>query len=147
MRIVVRVATDTGWLTYPGDVPNGSDQECYVLPKINGESQCRAAYWSRKMGVQIPAGRSLVWHVLDNWLCHDCEVDTVAIGEYYMVNDCLWLSAGMKIGAANGMLCIGCLESRLGRLLNPKDFRPLLLNGAPGRSVRFISRHDNGANC
>jgi hypothetical protein len=35
--------------------------------------------------------------------------------EYYMVHDIVWASAFM--GPYDGMLCIGCLERRLGRPL------------------------------
>jgi hypothetical protein len=75
-----------------------------------------------------------------NWLCRDCGVDTVAIGEYYMVNNDVWLSAGMQIGSAKGMLCIGCLEARLGRKLTPSDFPLWRINEAPSRSERFKAR-------
>jgi len=40
-----------------------------------------------------------------------------------MVNNELWDSV-----AKSGMLCIGCLESRRGRLLTSNDFSPVPLN-------------------
>lgn len=40
--------------------------------------------------------------------------------EVYTVRDAVWAKAGME--ADGGCLCIGCLEVRLGRKLNPKDF-------------------------
>ena len=41
----------------------------------------------------------------------DCRVDTVEIGEYFMINNNeLWAQA---MGDADGILCIGCLERRL----------------------------------
>jgi hypothetical protein len=46
--------------------------------------------------------------------------------EWYMVHDHVWLAAGMpqhdptKYG--DEILCIGCLEVRLGRRLTPHDF-------------------------
>jgi hypothetical protein len=51
--------------------------------------------------------------------CIDCGVCTNCNGEYYMVNDEVWLGANPK---GRGMLCIGCLEDRLGRLLTKDDF-------------------------
>lgn len=57
-------------------------------------------------------------------LCMDCGVDTIP-EEYYMVHDEIWLKA---VPENHGMLCIGCLENRLGRSLNHKDFTPALIN-------------------
>ena len=41
--------------------------------------------------------------------------------EIYTVRDTVWETAGME--PMGGCLCVGCLESRLGRRLEPKDFR------------------------
>jgi hypothetical protein len=52
--------------------------------------------------------------------CDDCGWDTMAskqCWEYYFVYKEIWLEAG---GAR--ILCIGCLEKRLGRELCPEDF-------------------------
>jgi hypothetical protein len=40
--------------------------------------------------------------------------------EIYTVRDAVWKKAGME--PMGGCLCIGCLETRLGRKLRPKDF-------------------------
>jgi hypothetical protein len=53
------------------------------------------------------------------WSCFTCQRDTFAIGEDYYVVDELWYSYGVE-----GMLCIGCLEARLGRQLIAADFKP-----------------------
>lgn len=53
-------------------------------------------------------------------LCKDCNVDVVYIQEWYMVNDSVWKKAGMK--KRGGFLCVGCLEKRIGRKLNKRDF-------------------------
>lgn len=55
--------------------------------------------------------------------CRDCGEDTLsdepeAATEWYMVHDGLWRAAGMR----GGHLCVGCLESRLGRQLSRADF-------------------------
>ena len=55
-----------------------------------------------------------------SFLCLDCGVDTDAIDEYYRVTNELWARANPDRA---GMLCIGCLEKRLGRELTPDDFR------------------------
>jgi hypothetical protein len=53
--------------------------------------------------------------------CLDCSQYTDR--EYYMVHNHLWLRVNP---ADDGMLCIGCLEARLGRTLTRADF-----TGAP----------------
>ena len=50
------------------------------------------------------------------WFCADCDTHTKL--EYYMVHDHIW----EQHGSGKGMLCIGCLESRMGRLLGEVDF-------------------------
>jgi hypothetical protein len=52
--------------------------------------------------------------------CVDCRRNTVT--EYYMVHDTVWQhEAGMKPNGG-GMLCIECLEGRIGRRLTSADF-------------------------
>ena len=53
--------------------------------------------------------------------CLDCrdEVTFVVPDEFFMLHDELWLQANP---AGNGKLCVGCLEARLGRKLEPTDF-------------------------
>lgn len=52
-------------------------------------------------------------------LCMDCGTCTFCNGDYYMVTADLWNSACSN---PRGMLCVRCLENRLGRLLNRSDF-------------------------
>jgi hypothetical protein len=49
----------------------------------------------------------------------DCKRDTYKMNEYYMVINRTWRKANP---AEDGMLCIGCLEERLGRQLSHHDF-------------------------
>ena len=66
--------------------------------------------------------------VFEEWpdfLCLDCGQDTCLLGEYYMVRDEFWLAANPDRA---GMLCIGCLERRLGRELTSSDFTDCPLN-------------------
>jgi hypothetical protein len=55
-----------------------------------------------------------------------------------MVHNALWLKANPQI---NGMLCIGCLENRIGRPLMQADFTDVPVN-QPSRSnsKRLASR-------
>jgi hypothetical protein len=61
--------------------------------------------------------------------CADCGVGTITLGEYYMVHDEVWEQAwcgrrkswhGRVMGQE--ILCIGCLEARIGRRLTAADF-------------------------
>jgi hypothetical protein len=77
-----------------------------------------------------------------SFTCTDCSVNTQRIREYYVVHDCVWLAAR---GPEFGMLCIGCLEARLGWQLVPDDFPPLPINTGPkSRSARLLERLGHG---
>ncbi len=59
--------------------------------------------------------------------CWDCAACTNCSYEYYMVHDGIWDTATEDFGG-RGMLCIGCLENRLGGLLTKDDFTSCVLN-------------------
>lgn len=61
----------------------------------------------------------------DRLKCMDCDVHTVDIDEYYMLKKEIWLSI---VPEDRGMLCISCVDKRLGRKLTPEDFSDCLLN-------------------
>ena len=61
--------------------------------------------------------------------CLDCGVNTADAHEYYMVKDNIWLKAHPK---DDGMLCIACLETRLGRVLTCNDFTDAPVNNVNG---------------
>lgn len=73
--------------------------------------------------------QEVVNHTLQSFLimlCLDCGEDTSY--EYYMVYDEIWKQATNE-KERRGVLCIGCLESRIGRSLNSQDFpEDILLN-------------------
>lgn len=62
-----------------------------------------------------------------DFFCMDCGECTSCNGEYYMLRDSIWYSAITAMDA-DGMLCIGCVERRLGRTLNREDFLLCILN-------------------
>jgi hypothetical protein len=67
----------------------------------------------------------------DDTPCSDCGAPTLSAepgvrAEYYMVHNEVWAAAGAK--PADMVLCIGCLEKRLGRQLTPEDFSEAKLN-------------------
>jgi hypothetical protein len=55
----------------------------------------------------------------DRFICMDCGVDTNEIREYFMVTNRIWMK---YVPERKGFLCIGCLETRMGRTLDAKDF-------------------------
>jgi hypothetical protein len=57
--------------------------------------------------------------------CLDCGENTARLDEYYMVRGEVWRFA---VPVGRGMLCIGCLEHRIGRKLRPRDFTPARVN-------------------
>lgn len=57
--------------------------------------------------------------------------------ETYMVHDHVWKAAGME--PWGGVLCIGCLEKRIGRRLIPDDFTDEPFNTMPG-TPRLMDR-------
>lgn len=71
-----------------------------------------------------------------NWDCADCGESTIP--EYYMLHNRIWLSVAGK----REMLCIGCVERRLGRRLVKGDFTGCLANKQGSRmdSDRLIDR-------
>ncbi len=75
----------------------------------------------------------------DEFECRDCQINTSDIDEYYMVHDHVWLAS--RLPKDGGMLCIGCLERRIGRKLTPSDFRIAPINqGFFTRSARLLDR-------
>ena len=57
--------------------------------------------------------------------CLDCKRNVKEINELYMVWDAVWLEACPDL---EGMLCVTCLERRIGRKLTPGDFTHCPLN-------------------
>lgn len=58
-HIVIHFCTTSGWHRLEGDVSRAEIDACYALPRTS----CRAAYWGRVLGVNIPAGRALIWEI------------------------------------------------------------------------------------
>ena len=59
-------------------------------------------------------------------LCLDCGVSTFEVGEF-----AAWFGTNSCHLSVDGMLCIGCLETRLGRRLRRADFTDVPLNWHP----------------
>jgi len=73
------------------------------------------------------------------FLCLDCKVDTGKIYEHYYLKDEVWLSV---VTTKIGMLCVHCIENRLGRLLHRNDFTICSINTAKHepKSARLMNR-------
>jgi hypothetical protein len=73
------------------------------------------------------------------FLCLDCGIDTGKAYEHYFVHNEVWDAAH---SSREGMLCIGCLEARLGRTLTRQDFPYVSINSPflGLKSQRFIQR-------
>ena len=68
--------------------------------------------------------------------CADCGVDTIERGEFYMVVDSVWEHAS----GGQEMLCIGCLEQRIGRILTADDFTDVPVNDPTRYGGHFSDR-------
>ena len=77
------------------------------------------------------------------FLCLDCGIDTGKAGEFYVLRDDVWLSVN---DSAIGMLCVGCLEARLGRELQADDFTASYVNAVwfGVKSMRLLTRLTRG---
>ena len=57
----------------------------------------------------------------DQWLCKDCGKDCfIDDKDYYMVKDEIW----DKKGVGTDMLCMDCMEERIGHKLTKNDILP-----------------------
>lgn len=79
-----------------------------------------------------------VYGSIASWHCLECKKDTFLLDEYYMVHNDLWMSAlrekDMDVNhGTDGMLCIKCLESRIGRELKAVDFTSAPISHVPER--------------
>jgi hypothetical protein len=63
--------------------------------------------------------------------CADCGVGTITLGEWYLVKNEVWEQAWASrrkswyprdLPLGQEILCIGCLEARIGRTLTHRDF-------------------------
>jgi hypothetical protein len=68
------------------------------------------------------ARMTITWPLIVS-ACADCGIGTIRLGEWYMVRDEVWEQAwcGRRkpwhVLPGQEVLCIGCLEKRLGRTL------------------------------
>jgi len=58
--------------------------------------------------------------------CDDCDTDTAISREYYMVKGSVWKLAARRL--TTRILCVECLEKRIGRTLDSSDFSDAPIN-------------------
>ena len=76
--------------------------------------------------------------IWEPFVCLDCGINTSHTEEYYMLTGEVWKEA---VPDLVGMLCINCVELRLGRQLWPEDFMDSPINYFHSRlSARVLSR-------
>jgi hypothetical protein len=93
----------------------------------------------RKAGLELP--EIILEESSPN--CADCRWDTVCLGEWYMIHDEVWEQACRREPKPVWeILCIGCLEERLGRALTADDFTDCRINDPtlPNTSSRLRDR-------
>jgi hypothetical protein len=74
-------------------------------------------------------------------ICVDCGTDTDEIKEFFHVRDNVWAAAtAEKEVPPYKVLCVGCLERRLGRQLNSSDFTDARVNKFGDHSDRLKDR-------
>lgn len=74
-----------------------------------------------------------------HWYCLDCGVNTGLAEEYFMLRHELWRRL---VGRRDrgGMLCLRCVELRLGRGLCGKDFLQVPVNMGQARVCEALAR-------
>jgi len=70
-------------------------------------------------------------------LCLDCDIDIHVIGHYCMLTAPVWAQTGL--GPEGGLLCLDCIEARIGRPLRYTDFRKCDVKG-PRAVTHFYRR-------
>lgn len=60
-----------------------------------------------------------------DWTCQDCKKDTcIDDKDYYMVNHNMW----KNYGVGDKMLCMDCIEKRIGHVVVKEDLLDCILN-------------------
>lgn len=101
------------------------------MDELHGQVDCGCKF--RIVDGDIDYYDKCYWHAQD--YCMDCEKSEREFDEYYMVKDEIWERAVFPY-ERRGLLCIGCLEERLGRQLRPEDF-----TNFPVNSYEYVKGH------
>ena len=73
----------------------------------------------------------------EHWKCFDCSKDTLLnVKDYYMITNELWI----KYGVENNMLCMNCIEKRLGHKLRKEDLTDCSLNYFNPYTLKILNK-------
>lgn len=116
--------TESDWINY--EVNSRMEAEAAIEEAIRNEASAPTCITASLLSTTVhfvDGSQMDFWILLDvtDWRCLDCRVDMRTVDEYYLLRDELWLSV---VPDRVGHLCIGCVETRLGRQLSPDDFQP-----------------------
>jgi hypothetical protein len=74
-----------------------------------------------------------------HWHCLDCSKDTDVSEEFYSLRADLWRRL-VRRPSRRGMLCLDCVERRLGRALHRGDFANVPVNEQQARKCPALAR-------
>ncbi len=122
------------WVIFQNLPENGSQAIGWITLKIAEDNSYElevVRHYHRKRGSGATADHVLAQRIArqaedDDGVCVDCGQHTSLLNEYYRVHDEVWGEA--RTDEAESMLCIGCLETRIGRQLTPSDFSDAPIN-------------------
>lgn len=125
---------------------SGADGD--AKPPLGGKCPCGAWYGELRGGADslpVPYKQHIairlcleaieIFSGMAAYACQDCNTDTIG-GDYYMVHDTLWNKVHPKNA---GMLCLRCLEKRVGRRIKLSDFTNAPING--NQVARFCAEN------
>lgn len=128
-----RTATHTSGLVFKFTSGVGGDAK----PPLGGRCPCGAWYgelvggagslptpYREHIAIRVCLEAQQLFSDMAMHACQDCPVDTLG-GDYYMVHNELWNEVHPNIV---GMLCLPCLERRVGRRLRLSDFTDAPIN-------------------
>lgn len=60
MKVSWRACGENGWQSMVFNAPDGSDHDCYALPKGSDTRM----FWKERAGVDLPNGHAIVWEII-----------------------------------------------------------------------------------
>lgn len=132
--VASRTASHTSGLVFKFSSGKGGDAQ----PPLGGRCPCGAWYgellvgadslpmpYKEHIAIRLCREAQQIFSDMASHACQDCPADTLG-GDYYMVHDVLWDEVHPNMA---GMLCLPCLEQRMGRRLQLSDFTSAPING------------------
>ncbi|MGE8063879.1 hypothetical protein [Pseudomonas sp. NPDC089569] len=92
--------------------------------ELRGGEQSLSLISNDQVAIRLCLEALQLFSDMARFACQDCPQDTLG-GDYYMVHNDLWNRAHPN---GHGMLCLPCLENRVGRPLQVSDFTDAPIN-------------------